>query len=185
MRGVRINGIDVTRVANWIDRDDWGDGPWIEEPDLVEWTDQATGYPCLIVREDTLGQLNGYVKIPQGHPFYGVDYTTLDDEDIAVHGGITFTGPRLAHVQVATGSKLPLVETFDDYWIGFDAAHHDDVVPGMDATLRRAGVVVPQPIPSMLDFLAKRLKKTYRDVGYMMAECAVLAMQLKDREVSP
>lgn len=51
----------------------------------------------------------GYVRIPKGHPFYGID--TCDTYDITVHGGITFS-----------------VSDEDKYWwwLGFDCNHYSD-----------------------------------------------------------
>ncbi len=53
------------------------------------------------------GAVNGYVKIPEGHPWHGRDY---DEIDVAVHGGLTY-GNRSG-------------------WIGFDTLHGGDNWPG-------------------------------------------------------
>lgn len=53
------------------------------------------------------GAVNGYVKIPEGHHWYGLDY---DDINVDVHGGLTFSN--------AAG------------WIGFDCLHSGDIWPG-------------------------------------------------------
>ncbi|MGE5512362.1 MAG: hypothetical protein ACM31O_14035 [Bacteroidota bacterium] len=75
--------IDYIAVA---DKSDWGDGPWMSEPDKRQWVDKATGLPCLIVR-NSLGALCGYVGVSKSHPAYGKDYF---DVDVRVHGGLTF-----------------------------------------------------------------------------------------------
>jgi hypothetical protein len=59
-------------------REQWGEGPWQSEPDLVEWRDAATGYPCLIVR-GSMGALCGYVGLPPGHPLHGKPYTHAEE----------------------------------------------------------------------------------------------------------
>ena len=151
---VRINGIDVLRIATWVARDDWADGPWNEEPDLVEWIDPTTGYPCLIIREDSLGQLNGYVALPLRHPLYGVGYDDLDegvDEEhaLSVHGGVTYAGSRLDHVNAVMYPDLALPEVAIDYWVGFrrgslqrpDAGHGG----GPEAGRGGAGPAPPEP----------------------------------------
>ena len=46
-----------------INKADWGDGPWQHEPDLVRWTDAATGLQCL-TRRNHAGAWCGYVAIP-------------------------------------------------------------------------------------------------------------------------
>ena len=55
-------------------RDNWGDGPWRNEPDRVLWTEPETGYKCEIKRNRT-GSLCGYVMIPDDHIWYGIDYS--------------------------------------------------------------------------------------------------------------
>jgi hypothetical protein len=57
-----------------IDKSTWAEGPWIEEPDKVQWIDQPTGLDCLIVRSLTTGGLCGYVGVPEGHPLYETPY---------------------------------------------------------------------------------------------------------------
>jgi hypothetical protein len=87
-----------------VDKSQWGDGPWQNEPDKKQWRDPETGLPCLIVRGPS-GALCGYVGVTEGHPFYKVaysHYTSRDDGKIpeadtspeaqlSVHGGITFS----------------------------------------------------------------------------------------------
>ncbi len=103
------------------DKSDWGDGPWQNEPDKVQFMTKV-GLPALIVRNHG-GALCGYVGIEPGHPFYGKDYSDhvplppninrkLDgsfgenialltgdtdylatvDGQLSVHGGVTFAG---------------------------------------------------------------------------------------------
>lgn len=52
----------------------------------------------------------GYVVIPEDHPFYGLDYEEVE-EDIDVHGGLTFSGE---------------FEDVDGFLVGFDCAHAGD-----------------------------------------------------------
>lgn len=68
------------------DKSTWGRGPWLTEPDKKQWQDQATGVPCLAVRNHS-GAWCGYVGVPPGHPAHGKDY---DSVDVEVHGGLTF-----------------------------------------------------------------------------------------------
>lgn len=71
-----------------IDKSEWGPGEWQDEPDKKQWRDEATGLPCLIVRNGS-GALCGYVGVPRNHVYYGSDY---DKVDVEVHGGLTFAG---------------------------------------------------------------------------------------------
>lgn len=71
------------------DKSKWPRGPWDDEPDKVQWQDEATGLPCLIVRSP-VGALCGYVGVPPDHPWHGKEY---DDEaliGVEVHGGLSF-----------------------------------------------------------------------------------------------
>lgn len=95
----------TTAAMEWarLDKSSWGDGPWQNEPDKVQWLDEATGLDCLIVRNNG-GALCGYVGVPESHPWHGKDYsqctqTPACDESycdhtpehrLRVHGGITF-----------------------------------------------------------------------------------------------
>ena len=65
-----------------IDTAAWGDGPWATEPDKIQWPDEETGYPCLIVRNGQVGGfLCGYVGVPKGHPAYGLNYDGRTQEN--------------------------------------------------------------------------------------------------------
>ena len=48
----------------------WGDGAWVDEPDKAQWRDEATGLPCLLVRNQA-GALCGYVGVYPQHPYWG------------------------------------------------------------------------------------------------------------------
>jgi hypothetical protein len=54
------------------------------------------------------GAVNGYVRIPKGHPWHGLGY---DDIDVRVHGGLTYS---------------------EGDWIGFDCLHLGDYWPGQN-----------------------------------------------------
>jgi hypothetical protein len=72
-----------------IDKSTWGEGPWQQEPDKLQFCDEATQLPCLIVRASVSGSLCGYVGVTEGHPAFGLKY---DAVDVSVHGGLTFAG---------------------------------------------------------------------------------------------
>lgn len=89
------------------DKSEWGPGPWQDEPDKVQWVDEATGLDCLMVR-NSAGTWCGYVGVGPDHPWHGIDYSACImgedcDEDperyycdhrpdgiVRVHGGLTF-----------------------------------------------------------------------------------------------
>jgi hypothetical protein len=95
------------------DKSSWGPGPWQDEPDTKVW-EGPHGLKCVILR-NSLGNLCGYVELPEGHPWRdGRDYAPAD-----VHGGVTFNG--------TFGDDLGL----PGHFVGFDCAHHMDMVPSM------------------------------------------------------
>lgn len=75
---------------HYIDKSTWGDGPWQTEPDKVQFQDEATGLPCLVVRGPVTGAWCGYVGITEGHPEFGKDYHEIK-LPVGVHGGLTFS----------------------------------------------------------------------------------------------
>src|SRR5437667_10881267 len=68
-----------------IDKTTWGDGPWLTEPDRIEW-DHA-GLPCLALRNHH-GTWCGYADVAPGHPWHGKSNDDIADLD--VHGGLTY-----------------------------------------------------------------------------------------------
>jgi hypothetical protein len=140
----------------------WGVGPWLDEPDKVQWPDPETGLACMARRNPALGIWCGYVGVPEGHPWFGVDADRIDAD---VHGGLTFAGmcdegvpaaEAICHVP-APGEPEHL------YWLGFDCGHAYDLVP--------YAALVPARFQIDLG------STTYRDLGYVRAECAKLARQ--------
>lgn len=68
------------------------------------------GYDWAVLHND-IGFRCGYVRIPEGHPWFGMDYDSIHakNDHVSVHGGLTFS------------------ETSEDgHWIGFDCAHSGD-----------------------------------------------------------
>lgn len=85
---------------------------------------------------------------------------------IEVHGGVTFTGACAKHVEDEPWRyvcHVPRTGHGEVWWVGFDCAHCDDLVPGMRFGMPASGV--------------------YRDLRYVEAQCARLARQLA--EVAP
>lgn len=113
-----------------------------------EWevTNNGIGYRC------------GYVRVPYGHPWHGLDYDAIDAR---VHGGLTFAEPD-THCGKGGADNA--------WWIGFDCAHAGD---GADPELpARDGYSVRR-----YDFL---LKDPVRTTEYVAAECRRLAEQARN-----
>lgn len=147
-----------------IDKSSWEvRGEWDNEPDKVQWQDEATGLPCLIVRGGG-GALCGYVGVAEGHPAYGKEY---DDVDVAVHGGLTFADKcQPSNDESRFVCHVPEAGEPDHvWWLGFDCAHSGDVCP---ARLKLHGVFAPSPW------------EQYREIGYVRSEVRKLARQLHE-----
>lgn len=165
-----------TKSWTTVDKTGWGPGPWQDEPDKAQWTDEATGLPCLIKR-NRFGALCGYVGIPEGHPWYRTGYGDIDLPD-GVHGGLTFAD----HCQedgdeAETICHIPAPGEPDNvWWAGFDCAHYTDLSPANEALLREVGFdhghhpLTPEQI--------------YRDLTYVQDQCRHLAHQIHDRRDS-
>ncbi len=133
------------------------------QPDSTEFfIAEETRLVCAI-HPGPMGALNGYVAVPETHPWHGVGYSEhlpiecaeeADPEGycyehspeslIDVHGGITYAGPA------------GFLKTEAGWWFGFDTAHAGDAVPGLRA------------FPG--DVL--------RDANYVREECVSMARQL-------
>lgn len=93
----------------------WGPGPWDGEDDsyYLKYGD----YHCFIKRNESTGNLCGYIGVPKNHPWAKAD--DIYDMNIDVHGGITYYESYLAG-EAASGMLR---------WLGFDCAHWDDLIP--------------------------------------------------------
>lgn len=153
----------------------YDDGPWMAEPDKVQWTDPATGLVCLIHR-NPLGALCGYVGVPASHPYYGKDY---EAPNVEVHGGLTYADKCMEERpnEPEGFGVCHVVEPFENanvWWFGFDCAHFMDFIPGMyTAEMRSAG----------LGSVARDSREVYRDVSYVRREVTDLARQLAELSV--
>jgi hypothetical protein len=149
-----------------LDRSRWGSGPWNDEPDKAQWPDPTTGLPCLLKRS-RMGNLCGYVGVPEGHPWHGKGY---DDIDAEVHGGLTYSDQCEEIERPEEGiCHIPGPGEPDNvWWLGFDCAHFMDLVPSMAQTYADAGIDRSD---------RDTLPEVYRTVAYVKAECASLAQQ--------
>lgn len=165
-----------TKEYRTIDKSEWDRGEWDDEPDKMQWQDEATGLPCLIVRNGS-GALCGYVGVAEGHPCFEQGYgdakavTPLNEDDggyIDVHGGLTFAGfcadtedesKHICHVPAPGEPKRV-------WWLGFDCSHSGDVSPSMSKWRREHG------------FDRSEWLESYKAIGYVKNEVRKLARQL-------
>lgn len=151
----------TTRTAADLER--WGDGPWVNEPDKIQWVDDATGLDCLIHRHPSSGHLCGYVGVLEGHPAFEKEY---DQPDVDVHGGLTYSNfCQKTECEDSGICHVPYEgRPHRVWWLGFDCAHSGDYSP-ISERFR-------------LEPWYTGMHETYRDVEYVKAECAKLAAQL-------
>jgi len=145
------------------DKSDWPRGEWDNEPDKVQFQDEATGLPCLIVRGPS-GALCGYVGVSEGHRLFGIDYSDAAREDgecLDVHWGLTFSD----HCHPSADESKGICHLPDDgepdhvWWFGFDCAHSGDFCPDRRFNWRDSD-------------------ETYRNRAYVENEIRGLAAQL-------
>jgi len=166
------------------DKVDWGDGPWVKEPDKIQW--EYKGMPCLIVR-GPMGALCGYVGVGKQHPLY-----EQDGGDLSAHGGITFTSHCQQDDREHGVCHIPDPGEEDNlWWFGFDCAHYGDFIPKMDFDLKELRKLHPELQKSYdeVKAFAKKhrieplMSETYRDIAYVTKEVQRLANQLRKDSV--
>lgn len=158
-----------------MDKTSWGPGPWQDEPDKIQFSDERTGLPCLIKR-NPLGALCGYVGVSEGHPWFGQGYDDarlVDDVYPEVHGGLTFADFCQEGDEAHTICHIPGPGEPDRvWWLGFDCNHAFDLAPAMRAREREYFPPALLNLRSWLD-----MSETYKDIAYVKDQCALLALQ--------
>lgn len=172
----------VPEAAYRNDRHPTGSGPWSGEPDKFAWTDEATGYPCVVVRERT-GEYGAHVGVPPEHPLSGYAAQAIPGEISSdLHRPVSCAQPcqrsvseplsichvseRRRHVarQVAAHQVAKPGEQADDaWWLGMIFDGPRDFVP---AGGKRA--------------LAAERGETYRDARFAFEQATLLARRLRD-----
>lgn len=158
------------RSYTTVDKSDWGPGPWQDEPDKVQWVDEATDLDCLIHR-GPMSALCGYVGVPNGHPLYGKEYGEVP---VDVHGGLTYSDVCQENDQdVSRGvCHVPYPgRTEDVWWLGFDCGHGFDYIPGTVARMREYNLDSGMP---------PDIGATYKDIEYVKQQTTSLARQIKE-----
>ena len=123
---------------------------WETEGDFEEWTHGRAR--CVIRRNHIIGNLCGYIGVPDGHPLYGVR-TGEDEFPHSVnppHGGWTYSSHEQDPVTYYPDSL---------WWFGFDCAHAYDYLP----------VHADHGIPPRRD------GTTYKTLEYVRSELIALA----------
>jgi len=123
-------------------------------PDLLLARGEHLGYEWEVT-SNKMGFRCGYVRIPRGHPWHGMDYDNVGAE---VHGGLTYAE---ADCNCGKGGAD------DAWWLGFDCAHCGDA-----------------PDPALPGYVRGWPSSggTIRTTEYVTAECISLIEQAKDAD---
>lgn len=149
----------------------FGEGEWVNEPDEVLFTHYD--YKCQILRvvrkemsgSPFGGHLCGYVCIPPDHPWHG---KRLGEIDCECHGGLTFSQPMKS----------------SGWWIGFDCAHSNDVVPSIELLCLSDADLMKikknrHDLRKQLSYLitgesAPLFTMTYRNIQFCVDQCQMI-----------
>lgn len=129
-----------------IDKSAWGQGPWQSEPDELVF--EHNNLTCLVLR-GPFGALNGYVQLPESHPWHGKSY---GDSVVYRDGALEREGHEVnpiallaGAIKIDTEAKTAPIDLLVDvhggltfsgelrnrhgFWFGFDCAHAGDMCP--------------------------------------------------------
>jgi hypothetical protein len=138
----------------------------IRRPDDVLAKGTHAGFQWVVTHNGD-GYRCGYVRVPVGHPWHGLqEYTALDDVD--VHGGVTF---------LEADVPCDAAGADDAWWVGFDCAHGGDA---QDPDLPRTGNVLHDPVMLALDLLIEGslpFERVVRRQRYVEEQCMALCEQ--------
>lgn len=140
------------------------EGQWRVEPDKVAWTDQATGLPCIIRREEG-GHLGGYVGLPREHPLYGYEADAIPAGLLSVPGGLDYAAPCDEH-----GPESRAICHVRN-------AHHDDLW-WVGIVCNRIGDLIPDDAAHAQEAQRLGIRQTYRDAQTVYGVCTDLAAEL-------
>jgi hypothetical protein len=149
-----------------MDKTDWPDGPWKDEPDYVSWVDKDTMYRCVLQR-NVVGAWQGRVGISADHPLFMIPYTNPIYQHIDVHGDIMYTSFIAADDQYFSPPQR-------SWWIGFDTMREDDYTPGYKPKQKNLKLI-PEYAATIV----------YRDIAYVTDEIQFLAVQLFQYQKHP
>ncbi len=151
----------------------WGEGEWIDEPDMVQFEHQ--GFKCEVKRiacleyDDTIfgGHLCGYISVEKNHPWFDYNWEAERNEatyiDIDIHGGISYLEPK------------------GDLWeLGFDCAHSCDITPSMEHLYKTDARLIEI---RRLYPVSPIWTKSYKNINFVIEECKSLAEQAKNAEI--
>lgn len=140
-------------VKKWtfIDKSTWADGPWQREPDKLQWIDQKTGFPCLVVRNSS-GALGGYVGVSEKNPFF-----QKNSIFVWIHGGLSYKDFSQKDNEQGICYISESQQSQSIWWFGFTCDRPGDIRPAKN------------------DFYGE-----YRDIAFVIQEVESLAQQIQE-----
>ena len=187
-----------TKEWSFMDKTEWGEGPWMREPDKRQFVDVATGLPCLIHRNHS-GALCGYVGVTEGHPLFGQSYSTR------VAKPVGFENRKATDTTPAIAVLIEALREDKDDTISLELAievHGGLTYSGPCRPVRKDGggvCHVPDPgepdnvwwfgfdcahagdaMPQYNSLHNFNRDDSYRDIDYVTRQCGALALQLKE-----
>ena len=178
---LRLGGHEIQpeQILQIPDRRPRGDGPWRDEPDRVAWTDTATGYACLALRQPD-GTLAGFVAVGSSHPLWCHERDAIPPAlSSSPHQGIDYAAQcdqrgrpelRVCHADHAARGiqSTPMAadsDASDDaWWFGFACDKVGDFLPNGHYRNNENREDGP---------------RVYRDIGYVADQVLSLADKLK------
>lgn len=129
-------------------KEDWGPGPWHDEPDRQEWIlAAAPGIALLALRNMSDGHWCGYVGVPAGHAWFGKTVAFLGMEEWTPHQGISWAKDYAPDHSAQKTRGL--------WWVGFHCAHCGDDMP----VVPRDSRVTRKSEYRSLDFVAAEVER--------------------------
>lgn len=142
-------------------------------PAIQEKRFEYKGFPC-VVEMQIMAFRTGYVGLPKGHKYYGVDYRDITSIDC--HGGLSYSDSNII------SNLVDQIEE-DYWWIGFDTAHGDD---GFDY---ETAIKLFREEPDTIEIIQKVQSKKSdvvfeepRSLEYCESECRKIVDQLLSME---
>lgn len=149
----------------------WGDGPWVDEPDYLEFNHK--GINCVVRRIYTAGfggYLGAYIQISKEQPLH-VKKDAFIKYELSSH------------------KKLFITYQNGEDWIGFHCGHSYDIIPSIRFVLEKSDINEDPRIQENRE-ISKKFKQlfpdnpiinpTYKTWDFVVEETKKLAEQIRE-----
>lgn len=157
---------------------DFGPGDWANEPDFILWQDAHTSLYCAIIRSPVMGNLCGYVAVPETHPLYrkSEHAVHIDCEKPINYANASIAGNYENYQAI----ESPLEDKL--WWFGFDCMHASDLTPATEKELLQDA-----PNAAVKEKAEHPLRRfcSYKDVAFVMLACTELSATLSSLSHTP